>query len=142
MKLVLISLVLFTGITAGTKNITSIKTVDDLNSAIQKAKKQNKPLILKVFLEHCPACISVKESFEKLAKNFSKKIAFAEINADTPGNGKFMQMFKLSAVPTFILIKKDQLSLTLPEIEKVATKKPGALSLDSLTTVAQRFLAA
>ena len=115
--------------------IHHIQGEDDLKNALSIASGKKLPLLIKVYLSGCPACEHVKPLFNEVAKEQSGKALFLAIDAGSSANSKFMDIFAIGAVPTFIALDHKALGKKsdLASLKKAGTVKTGALSKTEIT---------
>lgn len=65
--------------------------------------QSNKPIVLKIYAEWCPACSAVKETYEKVAKKLNNEYIFLQADVDKSNN--LAKKYNIEALPTFIFIK-------------------------------------
>ena len=110
--------------------IHNIHGEDDLKNTLSMASAKKLPVLIKVYLTGCPACEHVKPLFDEVSREQSGKALFLSIDATSSANSKFMDIFGIGAVPTFISLDVKALAKRsdLAALKKVANIKSGALS--------------
>ncbi len=81
-----------------------IKNNKELTQALKDAHKNKKGLCLKVYTDGCPACKSVTESFDTLAKKHQQKAIFAQVNASEEGNKRLIETLEITGVPSWVAV--------------------------------------
>lgn len=76
----------------------------DAKTAFKELIKGDKTVVVKFFKSYCPACKSIKESFEALAAKYIDRALFVEVEAEQFSS--LARDYKLSVVPLFIIFHK------------------------------------
>ncbi|MFP3908481.1 MAG: thioredoxin [Archaeoglobaceae archaeon] len=85
----------------------------------KKVLQENENVVVDFWAEWCGPCKLVSPVLEELAKEYSDKVTFAELNTDE--NHELAAMYGISAIPTIIFFKNgkpmDQIVGAFPKSE-------------------------
>ncbi|MBM4236918.1 MAG: thioredoxin [Euryarchaeota archaeon] len=91
----------------------------------EKVRKEQGKLIMDCWAEWCGPCKMIAPVFEKLAAEYSGKIAFTKMDCDS--NPELVRRFRIMAIPTLLFFKDgevvDQIVGVVPKEEIVEVIK-------------------
>lgn len=82
-------------------NTIEISGIDQYNKIINNQK----PSIVKFYRIGCPACQMMIPIYKDIAKQYSDKINFIEINIANKNLISLIKKYKITLIPTFIFLK-------------------------------------
>lgn len=83
--------------------INYCNNIDELKALLIRESK----IVLCCYSDWCPACSSMKPTFEQLSRQYDSKICFGKIILDE--SPELSMALGISAIPTFLFIKENQL---------------------------------
>lgn len=88
----------------------------DKGQSMEKALKENKPLIVWFYTDWCRYCQKFAPTFKKLTrdKEIKKSYAVAYVNAEDPKNQEYMEEYKVEGYPTVYIVKENKKELISP----------------------------
>ena len=90
-------------------------TSDNFDKEVEKSKT---PVIADFFADWCGPCQMLKPVFEKVSKDYEKKLKFVKVN--TENNQELAQKYDVSGIPCLIIINKgkevDRIVGFMPEV--------------------------
>lgn len=106
-------------------SIFEINSIDSLNKLITVCKENDKYLVIKASAEWCFPCKTVQPKYESLAKEMVDKAVFTIFDVDEQQD--IAEQFKISAMPTFVVIKNNDIltqfsGANLKEIKNILDK--------------------
>lgn len=112
-------------------NYTSINALKNIQSAseLQTILAAKKPVVIKFYMDRCPACASYKKHFDAVAQTFKdKEIIFVEVPSTARA---LVQQYNVTGYPTTIIISKTGIQ---------TFNKPGSISQEELHKQIQEIL--
>lgn len=88
------------------------------------------PVVVKVYAEWCPPCKVMAPAFEAVAKEYSDRVRFFELNVDNERN--LAVQLGIISVPTTLFVKSG----------RIVSTSTGALSRDEIADKVQALLEA
>lgn len=92
--------------------------------------ESKRPVVIKVYAEWCPPCKQMAPGFEAVAKEFSDRVSFFELNVDTARN--LAVQLGIASIPTTLFVKNGQ----------ILGKELGYMSKDVITDKVNALLIA
>jgi len=89
----------------------------------ERVIKNKKPVMIEFWAPWCSVCQMVRPIIEKLAKEFTGKVDFGEINVDE--NSALSDEYKVTAIPTLFFFKNGKIvdqTIGLESKEKLTQK--------------------
>ena len=88
-------------------SVFEINSIERLNKLIEICSENNKYLVIKASTEWCGPCKTIKPKYEQLAREMIDKAVFTTFDVDEQKD--IADQFKISAMPTFIVIKDNDI---------------------------------
>ena len=88
------------------------------------------PVVVDFWAPWCAPCRLLAPSLDKIAEEFAGKLLVAKVNTDE--NAKWASQYRVSGIPTMLFFSGGQ----------VVHQQVGAVSLNALRQLVERFLAA
>lgn len=73
---------------------------------IQQIMSSSKPVVIDFYADWCGPCKKLEPLFQSLSEKYNNEIIFAKV--DTDEQSELTNMFRISSLPTLILIKNGQ----------------------------------
>ena len=82
---------------------------DDLDAAMALADETGKPLLIDLYADWCPPCVTLSEQYfpsDELQPLLSSFV-LARVDIDTPSGGNIANRYGVSSIPTVIIAEAD-----------------------------------
>jgi len=88
----------------------------DKGQSMEKALKENKPMIVWFYTDWCRYCQKLAPSFKKVTKDkeIKKAFAIAYVNAEDPVNKEYVKEYKVEGYPTVWLVDGNKKEMVSP----------------------------
>lgn len=107
---------------SGAKHTHEIKSAEDFKAKISSIKT---PVLVDFYANWCGPCKALMPRLLKKAESDNGKWVLLKVDIDVPENAKICEDYRVSAVPTLVLIKDG----------KTVDTKMGVLSDEALSTL-------
>jgi len=84
--------------------IREIESSDEFERLYMKYKKR-KLIVIKFWATWCKPCKKIAPKYEELSEKYFENVLFTSVDADNEDCEKVKETYKISTLPTFIIIK-------------------------------------